>query len=67
MKQKLKGAVLVKALINLKIVAAALLLFSSSLQAGPWIPVGDPWLRADIEYLADRGIITAPITTWPIM
>ena len=58
---------MVKALINVKIVAAALLLFISSVQAGPWIPVGDPWLRADIEYLADRGIITAPITTWPIM
>lgn len=51
----------------------SLLLFSfvifnqSVIKAGPWIEGGDVWLRADIEYLSDRGIIKAPITTWPIM
>jgi len=46
---------------------APLLLLVTHLSAGPWIEVGDVWLRADIEYLSDRGIIKAPITTWPLM
>jgi hypothetical protein len=34
--------------------------------AGPFIEVGNMELRHDITILADQGIISAPITTWPI-
>lgn len=52
----------------MKLVISLLLLLSSSiLIAGPWIPVGDQWLRSEIEFLSNRGVIKAPITTWPIM
>lgn len=44
-----------------------LVLSLSTIKAGPWIEPGDIWLRSDIEYLANHGIIKAPITTWPIM
>jgi len=43
------------------------LLLTQQLAAGPWIPPGNNWLRADIEYLADRNLIKSPITTWPLM
>jgi len=50
------------------LVTIVLLLTSvTQLTAAPWISPGDIWLRSDIEYLSDRGIIKAPITTWPIM
>jgi len=42
-------------------------IFSLPTFAGPWIEVGDTWLRSDIEYLSDTGVITVPITTWPLM
>ncbi len=35
--------------------------------AGPWIEPGDEQLRHHIQVLADAGIITVPITTWPLM
>jgi len=41
--------------------------FTWPLLSGPWISVGDPWIRSDIEFLADTGVITVPITTWPLM
>jgi len=34
--------------------------------AGPWLAPGDPGLRADIELLADAGILHGPMTTWPM-
>ncbi len=34
--------------------------------AGPFVPVGDAALRADIELLADYGILKGPVTTWPL-
>ena len=49
------------------LISILLLLVSNTILAGPWIPVGNPWLRSDIEYLSDRGIINTPITTWPLM
>ena len=36
-------------------------------QAGPWINPGDETLRHHIQVLADSGVITVPITTWPLM
>ncbi|MGB5211342.1 MAG: capsule assembly Wzi family protein [Gammaproteobacteria bacterium] len=34
--------------------------------AGPWIDPGDSALRHDIQVLADAGVITGPVTTWPL-
>ena len=34
--------------------------------AEPWIASGDPWLKADAQRLADAGIITSPISSWPL-
>ena len=46
-----------------------ILLFGSAanVYAEPWIDTRDPWLRADVEYLSDVGVIKSPITTWPLM
>ena len=44
-----------------------LLSLSATLTAGPWIETGDARLRHHIQLLADRHIITVPITTWPLM
>ena len=44
-----------------------LLIFSASIsKAEPWLDTRDAWLRADIEVLANEGIINTPITTWPL-
>lgn len=34
--------------------------------AAPWVAPGDPWLRADIQLLADAGVIQRPVNTWPV-
>ena len=39
----------------------------SVVQASPFIEADNRWLRADIQWLADRGVIKAPVTQWPIM
>jgi len=33
---------------------------------GPFVPAGDLALRHDIQRLADHGIITGAVTTWPL-
>ena len=43
-----------------------LTLLASSALAGPCIPAGDIALRSDIQRLADAGLITGPITSWPL-
>ena len=35
--------------------------------AAPWVEPNDLALRSDIQLLADSGIITAPVTTYPLM
>lgn len=40
---------------------------SSLAEAGPWIDVGNEELRHHILLLADAGVITVPVTTWPLM
>ncbi|GLS82852.1 outer membrane protein in capsule/EPS biosynthesis locus [Paraferrimonas haliotis] len=35
--------------------------------AEPWIDTSDQFLRADIQRLADAGVITVPINTYPLM
>ena len=44
-----------------------ILTISSALRAEPWIDTRDAFLRADIEMLADAGVISVPITTYPLM
>ena len=34
--------------------------------ATPLIPAGNAALRADIQLLADYGVIRGPVTTWPL-
>jgi Capsule assembly protein Wzi len=43
-----------------------LTLFASTALAGPYIPAGDTALRSDIQRLADAGVITGPVTSWPL-
>ncbi len=48
---------------------AFLILFgiTATASAEPWIDTSDLTLRTEIQYLADRGVIRAPVTTWPLM
>jgi hypothetical protein len=34
--------------------------------ADPWLAPGDEGLRADIQLLADAGVLRGPVTTWPL-
>ncbi|UJF22347.1 capsule assembly Wzi family protein [Shewanella sp. OMA3-2] len=36
-------------------------------QAAPWVDTSDIYLRADIQTLADAGVINVPINTYPLM
>ncbi|MEW6993355.1 capsule assembly Wzi family protein [Colwelliaceae bacterium MEBiC 14330] len=47
--------------------AIATLLFSTLSFTAPWVEPNDLALRNDIQLLADAGIITAPVTTYPLM
>ena len=40
---------------------------SVSANAEPWVKPDDYGLRADIQQLADAGVILAPVTTYPLM
>lgn len=40
---------------------------TSVAEAGPWIDSGNEELRHHIQILADSGVITVPVTTWPLM
>lgn len=35
--------------------------------ATPWLPVGDMRAKHSVQLLADRGCLTAPTGTWPLM
>ena len=43
-----------------------LILSASTAFAGPVAPPGDIGLRHDIQMLADYGVISGPVTTWPL-
>ena len=47
------------------LVLALLLSVAGIGHAGPWVSPGDSGLRSDLTTLADAGILTSPITTWP--
>ena len=36
-------------------------------RAEPWIDTSNLALRTEIQYLADHGLIKAPVNTWPLM
>lgn len=40
---------------------------SEQVQAAPWVDTSDIYLRADIQALADAGVITVPVNTYPLM
>lgn len=42
------------------------LALASTANAGPAIQAGDIGLRHDIQVLADYGVISGPVTTWPV-
>lgn len=44
----------------------ALAFANTPAHAAPWIAPGDSWLRADIQLLADAGVIQRPVNTWPV-
>ncbi len=44
-----------------------LLLFSPQLFAAPWLNSGDERSRHHLQALIDSGVISTPITTWPMM
>ncbi len=50
-----------------KLAILVIILVTQKLQAEPWINTQDAFLRADIEMLSDIGIISTPITTYPLM
>ncbi|WP_299802942.1 capsule assembly Wzi family protein [uncultured Shewanella sp.] len=43
------------------------LIFSGASIAAPWVDTSDIYLRADIQALADAGVITVPVNTYPLM
>ncbi|MBB1318547.1 capsule assembly Wzi family protein [Shewanella sp. SR43-4] len=45
---------------------SAMMVYTSA-QAAPWVDTSDIYLRADIQALADAGVISAPINTFPLM
>ncbi|MCH8544974.1 MAG: capsule assembly Wzi family protein [Alcanivorax sp.] len=47
--------------------AAALALTTLPAHSRPWIEPGDIRARHSLQWLADRGCIAAPITSWPVM
>ena len=57
-------------LISRAMLAASMVMAMTAIQtparADTWAAVGDRGLRADIELLADRGLIAGLVTTWPI-
>ena len=39
---------------------------SLAASASPWVEADDPFLRSDLQYLADRGLIRVPLNTFPV-
>jgi len=66
--RRLAGAsrTLIRQLIVVALAFAALAAPLRSAEAVPFAEVGDRQLRSDIEILAARGLISGPISTWPI-
>ncbi|WP_065188831.1 capsule assembly Wzi family protein [Shewanella woodyi] len=54
-------------LIAVFLFCTSLLLASFAALSAPWVDVSDIYLRADIQALADEGVITVPVNTYPLM
>ncbi|MBR9727289.1 capsule assembly Wzi family protein [Shewanella intestini] len=52
---------------KLKLLASLTILTSFASQASWWVEPTDLALRADIQLLADTGVIIQPVTTYPLM
>lgn len=52
---------------KLFIISSLFCAISTTVNAEPWVKPDDFGLRADIQQLADAGIILAPVTTYPLM
>ena len=42
------------------------LIATAPIPASPWLDPGDSGIRNEIQLLADAGVITSPVTSWPI-
>jgi len=50
-----------------KLLAVLLVLTGvASAQASPWLEADDPFLRSDVQFLADRGLLVMPTNAFPI-
>ncbi|WP_286234968.1 capsule assembly Wzi family protein [Thalassotalea sediminis] len=45
----------------------AIVFFTASVKADPWVDTSNSFLRANIQWLADVGILKTPVTTFPLM
>ncbi|GLX79553.1 outer membrane protein in capsule/EPS biosynthesis locus [Thalassotalea insulae] len=53
---------------KLNLTVAVLALFACvTSNAEPWVDTSNTFLRANIQLLADKGVITTPVTTFPLM
>ncbi|MCP4322624.1 MAG: hypothetical protein GY787_12415 [Alteromonadales bacterium] len=43
-----------------------LLIFPLWVNASPWLETNDPYIRADLQLLADAGLLDAPINHYPL-
>lgn len=50
-----------------KLSLSLIILGSFTAQAEPWVDTSNIFLRANIQLLADKGIIKTPVTTFPLM
>ncbi|MEM7805197.1 MAG: capsule assembly Wzi family protein [Pseudomonadota bacterium] len=55
-----------KRILAMASLAAVLTIMPRPGAAGPWVEPGDLALRNDVQTLADAGVITAPVTSWPL-
>ncbi|MGS0674126.1 capsule assembly Wzi family protein [Shewanella sp. 125m-1] len=51
----------------IQLLSVLALVYSSVSIAAPWVDTSDIYLRADIQALADAGVITVPVNTYPLM
>ena len=50
-----------------KLTACCLLIFTQGAMATPWLDTSDNYLRQSLQTLAQAGLLTGPINTYPIM
>ena len=58
---------LLKRFAGLFMLTFAVSVLTTTAQARPWIEPSDQRARHSVQYLADNGCLSAPVTTWPVM